>query len=101
MGQLFSSYVYFFQRSSTQDPDLQNKLASLARQALDRAEELKGISPQVEERPPSHVSVQPKLCSVPEYASSNVTAQTTAVTSRGNCHLGYNSVKVKLHHTCS
>lgn len=70
-------------RSSTQDPELQNKLASLARQALERAEELKGILPQVEEKPTSHVSVQPKLCSVPEHASPNVTVRATAATNRG------------------
>jgi hypothetical protein len=92
MVPLSSGYVHLFQRSSTQDPELQNKLASLARQALERAEELKGISPQVEERPASHVSVHPKLCSVPEYASPNVTVQTTAVTSRGKFHLGNNAV---------
>ncbi|XP_023726800.1 calpain-7 isoform X2 [Cryptotermes secundus] len=77
-------------RSSAQDPELQNKLASLARQALERAEELKGILPQVEEKPTSHVSVQPKLCSVPEYTSPNVSVQATAATNRGK-------YMVKLH----
>jgi hypothetical protein len=89
---VFSRYVHMFQRSSTQDPELQNKLTSLARQALERAEELKGILPQVEEKPTSHVSIQPKLCSVPEHASPNVTVRAAAVTSRGNCLLGYSTV---------
>lgn len=89
---VISSYIHVFQRSSAQDPELQNKLASLARQALERAEELKGILPQVEEKPTSHVSVQPKLCSVPEYTSPNVSVQATAATNRGNCLLGYDIV---------
>jgi hypothetical protein len=91
MGAVFSSYIHMFQRSSTQDPELQNKLASLARQALERAEELKGILPQVEEKPTSHVSVQPKLCSVPEHASPNITVRATAATNRGNCLQGYDT----------
>jgi hypothetical protein len=69
------------QRSSARDPDLQNKLASLARQALERAEELKGILPPVEDKPTSHVSVPPKLYTVPEHTSATVRA--TATPNRG------------------
>jgi len=71
------------QRSSARDPDLQNKLASLARQALERAEELKGILPPVEDKPTSHVSVPPKLYTVPEHTSSSVTVRATATPNRG------------------
>jgi len=71
------------QRSSTNDPELQHKLTSLARQALERAEELKGISPQIEDKPTSNVSVQSKLGPVPEHTSSSVTVRTTAVANRG------------------
>jgi hypothetical protein len=71
------------QRSSARDPDLQNKLASLARQALERAEELKGILPPVEDKPTSHVSVPPKLCTVPEHISSNTTVRATATPNGG------------------
>jgi len=71
------------QRSSARDPDLQNKLSSLARQALERAEELKGILPPVEDKPTSHVSVQPKLNAVPEHTSSSATVRATATPNRG------------------
>jgi len=71
------------QRSSAHDPDLQNKLASLARQALERAEELKGILPPVEDKPTSHVSVPPKLCTVPEHTSSSAAVQATVTPNRG------------------
>ena len=71
------------QRSSASDPDLQNKLASLARQALERAEQLKGILPPVEDKPTSHVSVPPKLCAVPEHTSSSATVRATATPNRG------------------
>jgi hypothetical protein len=72
------------QRSSARDPDLQNKLASLARQALERAEELKGILPPLEDKPTSHVSVPPKLYAVPEHTSSSAPVQATATPNRGN-----------------
>jgi hypothetical protein len=78
----------FFQRSSTSDPELQNKLTFLARRALERAEELKGILPQLEEKPTSHVSVQPKLCPVPEHTTSNVTVRATAAANRGKVTCG-------------
>jgi len=71
------------QRSSARDPDLQNKLASLARQALERAEELKGILPPVEDKPTSHVSVPPKLYTVPEHTSSSAAVRATATPNRG------------------
>jgi hypothetical protein len=71
------------QRSSARDPDLQNKLASLARQALERAEELKGILPPVEDESTSHVSVPPKLYTVPEHTTSSATVRATATPNRG------------------
>jgi len=71
------------QRSSARDPDLQNKLASLARQALERAEELKGILPPVEDKPTSRVSVPPKLNAVPEHTSSSATVRATATPNKG------------------
>ena len=71
------------QRSSARDPDLQNKLASLARQALERAEELKGILPPIEDKPTSHVSVPPKLHAVPEHTSCSATVRATATPNRG------------------
>lgn len=71
------------QRSSAHDPELQNKLTSLTRQALERAEELKGILPPVESKPTSHVSVPPKLYAVPEHTSSSATVQATTTTNRG------------------
>jgi hypothetical protein len=85
---LFSSCVSFLQRSSARDPELQNKLASLARQALERAEELKGILPPVEDKPTSHVSVPPKLCAVPEHTISSTTVQATVTPNKGEvtCH---------------
>jgi hypothetical protein len=73
----------FFQRSSASDPELQDKLTFLAHQALERAESLKGIVPQLEEKPTSHVSVQPKLCPVPEHTSASVTVRATAAANRG------------------
>lgn len=69
--------------SSASDPELQNKLNFLARRALERAEELKGIMPQCEEKPSSHASVRPKLCPVPEHTTSNVTVRATAAANRG------------------
>ncbi|GFG37190.1 hypothetical protein Cfor_09323 [Coptotermes formosanus] len=77
-------------RSSARDPELQNKLASLARQALERAEELKGILPPVEDKPTSHVSVPPKLCAVPEHTISSTTVQATVTPNKG-------AVKPQLH----
>jgi hypothetical protein len=82
MGAVFSGCVCFLQRSSTHDPELQSKLASLARQALERAEELKGILPPVEDKS-NRVSVAPKLCAVPEHTSSSATVRATSTPNRG------------------
>lgn len=62
-------------RKETADEEQQKKLTSLAIDALERAEKLKGISPKTEEKPSPSV---PKLSPVSENAASNVTVRATA-----------------------
>ncbi|XP_067003093.2 calpain-7 isoform X2 [Anabrus simplex] len=60
-------------RTATNDSSLQEKLTNLARKALERAEELKGITPLEEKRSP--VSTQPVLPSLPENTSASISVR--------------------------
>ncbi|PSN42084.1 Calpain-7 [Blattella germanica] len=57
-------------KSETTDEKLQNKLQTLARHAVDRVEDLKGLPHHVEEKS-TYVPVEPKLSPVPEDSTSS------------------------------
>ncbi|CAG2066380.1 unnamed protein product, partial [Timema podura] len=76
-------------KKTTGDVELQEKLTNLARKALERAEELKGISAPEGNKPQSgRVSVQPRLPALDENKSTPSVVRSSAQASRPPLHRG-------------
>ncbi|KAJ9584384.1 hypothetical protein L9F63_021278 [Diploptera punctata] len=65
-------------KEKADDEQQQEKLRSLATDALERAEKLRGILPKTEEKASPSSPVQPKLSPVAENTAANITVRATA-----------------------